>query len=332
MAKFTLTLLLYASFLLAFASSSNADVSVHHRRDHSDLGRLIKKRASPNNILGNLQPSQAGEASLISSPLQPTPATSAAAQTTPANSVSVQTSPAAASSSASPSSSGGNLLSSVLGGGLLPTQSSSASSTVSTATSSASISSSSTPAQAQASKTSAETPTQSVLYLTTNGAPTSTQTSSTSSSSGMSHAAVTVLIIIAASVGAAGIAWTIIRKWKFRPSSDFDSRMQPIDWHPGANDDSGLPGRRRPVSQASSFHSGSVHGQIDGGYGATTLNPIPDHDFTAGPAHLAPVGGYADLARGPSTQPMVQEPLGRSPSIKMPVQHDQYGVPLHHGY
>lgn len=100
--------------------------------------------------------------------------------------------------------------------------------------------------------------------------------------------------------------------------------MQPIDWQLSNNNDdnSGIPGLNRRNSTASSFHSGSGHA----GIGATTLSPIPDHDFTAGPANLAPVGGYADLARGPGPQPMMQE-LGRGPSY----QSDPYGVPLHHG-
>lgn len=102
--------------------------------------------------------------------------------------------------------------------------------------------------------------------------------------------------------------------------------MQPIDWQLSNNnnndDNSGIPGLNRRNSTASSFHSGSGHA----GIGAATLSPIPDHDFTAGPANLAPVGGYADLARGPGPQPMMQE-LGRGPSY----QSDPYGVPLHHG-
>jgi len=105
--------------------------------------------------------------------------------------------------------------------------------------------------------------------------------------------------------------------------------MQPIDWQPSndMDDDGGIPGRNRRNSTASSFHSGSGHA----GIGATTLSPIPDHDFTAGPVNLAPVGGYADLARGPSPQPMMHE-LARGPSFNArQYQSDQYGVPLHHG-
>jgi hypothetical protein len=150
-----------------------------------------------------------------------------------------------------------------------------------------------------------------------------------SSSTGITHTALIVLIVIATSVGGSIIIWTIIRKWKFGKSSSFDDRMQPIDWQPSNdNDDNGgIPGLNRRNSTASSFHSGSGHA----GIGATTLSPIPDHDFTAGPAHLAPVGGYADLARGPSPQPMMQE-LARGPSFNArQYESDQYGVPLHHG-
>lgn len=164
------------------------------------------------------------------------------------------------------------------------------------------------------------------MVLVTNTASSSasaTPSSLSSSSAGITHTALIVLIVIATSVGGSIIIWTIIRKWKFGKSSSFDDRMQPIDWQPSNDDDNnGIPGLNRRNSTASSFHSGSGHA----GIGATALNPIPDHDFTAGPANLAPVGGYADLARGPSPQPMMQE-LARGPTY----QSDQYGVPLHHG-
>ncbi|KAF8140404.1 hypothetical protein EV363DRAFT_1501341 [Boletus edulis] len=327
MATLSFILLLYLSFVLAVAASD----TFGHRRDHADLGRLVKKR-SPLNLLG--QPAAQSSSSPVVQLTQPT---SSVAQTTPANSAPVPTTSGSASASASPSTSGGGgLLSSILSG-LQPSQSSSTSSTPSSTLSSTSSSSSSTPQTSpHTSDTPATTPTQSILYLTSSSAPTPTQTSSTSSSAGIPHAAVTILIVIAASVGAAVIAWTIIRKWKFRPSSDFEGRMQPIDWQPdGSNENAGIPGHHRPSSRASSFHSGSANPHIDelrGGYGATTLNPIPDHDFTAGAAHLAPVGGYADLSRGPSPQPMMQESFGGAPSINRPVQYDQYGVPLYHGY
>lgn len=102
--------------------------------------------------------------------------------------------------------------------------------------------------------------------------------------------------------------------------------MQPIDWDPSQEDDIGIPGMNRRHSNASSFHSRLGHASP----ATAVLNPIPDHDFTAGPANLAPVGGYADLARGPSPQPMMQG-LARGPSVSRPYQSEQYGVPLHHG-
>ena len=66
------------------------------------------------------------------------------------------------------------------------------------------------------------------------------------------------------------------------------------------------------------------------GYNARNLSPIPDHDFTAGPA--APVGGYADLARGPSPQPPMQEALQRGPSINRAYENYQGGNGVQEAY
>jgi len=149
-----------------------------------------------------------------------------------------------------------------------------------------------------------------------------------------------ILIIIASSIGGVAILWTIFRKWKLARSSKFDERLQPIDWQPTDDRDDGIiPAHRRAPSNASSFHSGSAHGNgMGGGYGATSdhghggynrsvapqLQPIPDHDFTPG---AAPVGGYADLARGPS--PPMTEAMNLGPSMNAPYDYDR-GVPLHH--
>ena len=95
--------------------------------------------------------------------------------------------------------------------------------------------------------------------------------------------------------------------------------MNPIDWQPATADD-GIPGLQRNASTAShgSFHSsGHSDENFAGrgmGYGTSNLQPIPDHDFTAGSTNLAPVGGYADLARGPSPGPQMTE-LSRGPSV-----------------
>jgi len=103
-------------------------------------------------------------------------------------------------------------------------------------------------------------------------------------------------------------------------------------------------GQRRFSTGASSFHSGTGHGSSTGhgagGYGGSGGSDhghdgsghvhsygVPDHDFTAGPATLAPVGGYADLARGSSPLPHMHQ-VTRSPSLTRPAY--DVGVPLHH--
>ena len=87
------------------------------------------------------------------------------------------------------------------------------------------------------------------------------QISGATSSGKITRTTLTVIIVIAASIGFIALAWTLFRKWKLRPSSSFDDRMQPIDWQPAGPDDSGLPNHRRANSAAShgSFHS-SGHG------------------------------------------------------------------------
>lgn len=65
-----------------------------------------------------------------------------------------------------------------------------------------------------------------------------------------------------------------------------------------------------------------------GAYNAgRSLTPLPDHDFTAGAAPLAPGGGYTDLARGPSPQPQMQEALHRGPSVNR--GYGDYPAPAH---
>jgi len=148
----------------------------------------------------------------------------------------------------------------------------------------------------------------------------------TSGASSTTKTTLTVLIALAASVGGIVIIWTVIRKWKFKPSDKFEDRMQPIDWQPTGSEEVVVPGLHRAVSTRShaSFCSGgheSDHNpsQQHGGSIRRGITPLPEHDFTPGPSHLAPGGGYADLARGPSPQP------------QMPQTHEvQYGVPLHH--
>jgi len=138
-----------------------------------------------------------------------------------------------------------------------------------------------------------------------------------------------VLIIIASSLGGIAILWTIFRKWKLGRSSKFDERLQPIDWQPteaDRDDAAPIPTHRRAPSNASSFHSSSVHGHTNGGTQDRTspLQPIPDHDFTPG---AVPVGGYADLARDPSP-PMSEVNRGHMPMARG-YEYDN-AVPLHY--
>lgn len=114
----------------------------------------------------------------------------------------------------------------------------------------------------------------------------------------------------------------------------FSKSLSTVDHH-----DDSIPGLHRAMSNAShtSFTSGSNHDGIGGArgygsYGSTSdhghsagglVSDLPAHDFTAGPSHLAPVGGYADLSRGPS--PPMQEPLARGPSINRNYGYDTYG-------
>ncbi|KAG1828325.1 hypothetical protein EV424DRAFT_1536603 [Suillus variegatus] len=340
-----LSLLFYVTFVLSLAIASDAKAfDPNHQVSHN---RFLKKRV-PAPLIGRFTFPQPGPTviGVGADPLTSTPAaatqsasTATTADSTPISSVSPSSSPAATSVGTTQSQVS-QVIPTTTTTSLTSSSTSSSSSTSPTSTQSTS----STPLAIQSVQSSplatpdapaqAGSPTSQSVILVTNTASSSASASATpstlsSSSTGITHAALIVLIVIATSVGGSIIIWTIIRKWKFGKSSSFDGRMQPIDWQPSndIDDNSGIPGLNRRNSTASSFHSGSGHA----GIGATTLSPIPDHDFTAGPANLAPVGGYADLARGPSPQPMMQE-LARGPSVNArQYQSDQYGVPLHHG-
>ncbi len=107
-----------------------------------------------------------------------------------------------------------------------------------------------------------------------------------------------VIIIIASVAGGIGVIallWTIFRKWKLSPSDQFEERLNPIDWQP--------TGGMAEHHRAGSLHSNrSIHPEVQAK--TNFISDLPSHDFTAGPAGggrgLAPVGGYADLHRGPS--------------------------------
>lgn len=264
-------------------------------------------------------------------------ASSGAASSSNPSSGTLSSSAPASSSSASSSSSGGLLdgLNSVLTSNLTVSTSSAASSTPTpTSTTPAPTSThSDAPAPTSAPPTTPTPPsdpepvagttiTRHVAAATQSSDPDATPKGSASLSKG----ATTILIVIGCCVGGGAIIWTIFRKWKLRASSRFEDRLEPIDWHPSTGDND-IPGSNRPTSIASSFHSGGHDGLMRsnsggnyhpgaGAYGAmgqAALNPIPDHDFTAGATGLA-AGGYTDMARGPSPGPQMAD-LSRGPSV-----------------
>ncbi|TFY81845.1 hypothetical protein EWM64_g2165 [Hericium alpestre] len=346
--KLGLTLILYFALAVALVATVEAKGFAAvplHRRDHVDINRMIKKRAGPlSNLAADLFPPSNGVAADPPSDSNTNTGGNTAnaggdsngnggnAGGNPSNSASASASnnTPSKSASASPSSSA------------TPTSQSQSSSaaaaspTSSAASSSASSSSASllvlhtgghnisttdlrVPEPAAGPQRQSRQPGPSVQSITvTSSIPSPSQTAASDkadtpqSSSKLPHTALIIIIVVASCVGGIAIIWTGIRKWKFRPSKDFEDRMQPIDWQP-TDHDSGLPTHRRVPSNASSFHSSghdSTGAKGVGGYGATSesaLNPIPDHDFTAG-ASLAPVGGYADLARGPSPGPYARDP------------------------
>ncbi|KAG5715638.1 hypothetical protein E4T56_gene477 [Termitomyces sp. T112] len=336
--------------LLAYAALANAHI---HRPNHVNLKRLIKKRASPQGDLLS--------ASLVAgaAPAVPTffSSSSSASDTASASvsSTSVASISAASTSvpvstsiahSSSPSESSTSTSSSVSETSISVAELSTSSSVSST---SSSTSTTSTPnvvvvttsEQASFTSTPVATTTSSskgIVTLTSSVDPSQSATvvpQTSGNTSAPKSTAVTALIVAASSVAAIAILWTVFRKWKLGHSSKFDERLQPIDWRPTTDDDGALPGRHRRHSGASSFRSAghlpSNHGHdsSDHGHNSPSSYALPNHDFTAGPAHLAPVGGYADLARGPSPQPQMNQTGGAT------LARSAYdvGAPLHHqGY
>ncbi|EJD03711.1 uncharacterized protein FOMMEDRAFT_139876 [Fomitiporia mediterranea MF3/22] len=311
------------TLLIAFApqadASANAAASPAHRRQ---AGRMIRKRQLPPIIQVGSDPTQSSS-------------TADGASTTPASSA---TSSGTTARPATPTTASSDPLISIG----VPSVSSSTSTTssVSTSTSATSLNAttSSTTSSSSTSSTTSETlsvtsapdlsissnqPTQTFTSTLSNAESSATESATTTgaTSKSISKTTITIIAVVAASIGGAAIIWTIIRKWKFRPSAEFEDRMQPIDWSPeSTHAQTGGPGLNRSASQAShgSFISGSEHGSLTGPrpYAPGTGNlvaDIPPHDFTAGPAHLG--GGYADLTRGPSPGPQMSQAVARGPSF-----------------
>ncbi|PFH54815.1 hypothetical protein AMATHDRAFT_44605 [Amanita thiersii Skay4041] len=321
------TITLFFCFALVLSLASFTDASLYHNNNHN---RLLKKRAPQ-----------------ILRPLESTSESTAGVSTTASAPTSASTGRTSASLPTA-SSASSNVVGSVSSTPLTAAVSSTSASLSSTSTSSiattSSAATSSVTDPATSSIASSSTKPRSTLTQTeTLGAATPTsslQPQSANSKAGKTT--FTVIIIIASVAGGVTILWTIFRKWKLARSSKFDERLQPIDWQPTTETD----GRHRPTSVASSFHSaghsaGTVTGH-GGGYGPgsdhghgssdhghpSNLAPLPDHDFTPLPSSRAPVGTYADLARGPSPQPQIHDNYARGPMFNRPA-YDVH-VPLHH--
>ncbi|KAH8982616.1 hypothetical protein EDB92DRAFT_1952215 [Lactarius akahatsu] len=358
--KRAITFILPIVVLLALAGPSSANGILPgsaHRRDHADLKRMIRMRAPAPLDVRQVPKIPGGAVGAANDPpvesTSSTPSPSPSPSPTPSPQVSSDSSSVASSSSSSTSTSSSSTSSSSSASSTTSSSTSStgsSSTTTSSSTSSTPASSSPTPNTPVSTPDTKSSPTtgnlatsvDSVIVTSHVAAPSSSSSSDNSQVGGssLSHTTLTILIVLAASIGGCAIIWTIIRKWKFRPSAEFEDRLEPIDWQPTEHD-SGLPTHRRAPSNASSFHSGNEHGgglsrndsQISAApynAAARSLTPLPEHDFTAGAATLAPVGGYADLARGPSPQPQMQENLmQRGPSLNR--GYDPYsGVPPHH--
>ncbi|TDL28192.1 hypothetical protein BD410DRAFT_799502 [Rickenella mellea] len=335
-----LTLFFITTLLLAIATLANAEPLSPSaaRRSH----RILKKRAAVQPAAQANTPvangaegapgtndrnngNAAGGGGTVSGTGTSSSTTSTSSSTTSSSTTSSSTSSTSSTTSSSTTSSS--------------TTSSSTTSTSSSTTPAATQSQTSQSLNVQALPTGSptqDTPAAARFTTVTSSAPAESATNSDGASpSGaatITKTTITVLVAVGASIGAAILIWTIIRKWKFKPSAEFEDRMQPIDWQPSVNPaDDIIPRHRRMNSNGShgSFHSGEDHSDSFSGRGAygaygpssdhghgNTISDLPQHDFTAGPAHLAPVGAYADLSRGPSPQPQMQESsLARGPSF-----------------
>ncbi|KZS95733.1 hypothetical protein SISNIDRAFT_494043 [Sistotremastrum niveocremeum HHB9708] len=348
----TLSLFIFTLFLVPVSATNN--IGQH--------ARMIKKRAtappdssSPSGVLPiGVAPDPAAPSPATTPPVA---ATSPAAATPPADKSTPISEPATSPATSIPSTPIPSAPSTtppvstdtpgLIGGltsALLGTGSSSASTTATntTSTSSTSSSSSSTSSSAPASTTTTTPPasntqsssssfsqaevtvTSSVDGITdpTTSAQAQAEAAAAQSSTKLSKNTIIAIIVIASCVGGAALIWTVIRKWKLGTSSDFDARLNPIDWQPttGLDGPEMVQHRRGPSGGSNrSFGSADAHmnssttgltrGQTQrsthsagspGGYdNSNSLIPdLPSHDFTAGSAHLAPIGGYADLARG----------------------------------
>ncbi|WWC88494.1 uncharacterized protein L201_003405 [Kwoniella dendrophila CBS 6074] len=147
-------------------------------------------------------------------------------------------------------------------------------------------------------------------------------------SSGLGKTALIAIIVVASVVGAAGIGWTLFRKWKLRPSNRFDKRMNPIDFSPDngdMNDDFFEKTLQRTASNSSaSRQRRELVAELDD---PNAVPGVPTHDFTAG---TAGVGAYAMYNQDPYSH---AEQYDYEAAYNQPGQHgydqNQHGYDQH---
>jgi hypothetical protein len=330
--KLSATLVIYIALVLTLSVCSEAKALLH--RDHANLKRIIRKRVPP--VL--VPVAGAGAAPTITtstgSTLVTPPSSSASQTATPGSVLASDTTKSSSTSTSESSSSSASA-----------TSDSSTVTQTSTSTSTQPSTTSSTPTGEPTNATPVPNTVSAALKPTVTRTesvdPTMTSTGTPVAQSGSSktkNTALMVIVIVASCVAGVAILWTVFRKWKLGRSSKFDERLQPIDWHPTGAEDTA---QRRFSSGASSLHSGVGHGNSAGrsvdahsgpehGHGIPNRAhqfAIPDHDFTAGPSTLTAVGGYADLARGPSPQPQMHQ-ISHSPNVSPPTYNTH--LPLYH--
>ncbi|GMK57358.1 hypothetical protein CspeluHIS016_0401920 [Cutaneotrichosporon spelunceum] len=104
-------------------------------------------------------------------------------------------------------------------------------------------------------------------------------------SGGLPKGALIAIIVCSVVIGVGGIAWTLFRKWKLKPSKGFDQRMQPIDFTPGNDmgDDFFEKTMARDADAERQRQQFCIELDNDSQKDATLVGDI-QHDFTAGPA------------------------------------------------
>ncbi|KAM0746612.1 hypothetical protein T439DRAFT_360296 [Meredithblackwellia eburnea MCA 4105] len=185
-----------------------------------------------------------------------------------------------------------------------PTTSSVVTTSTPTTSSHSSAATTSSPSSKQAT-TSTTSSSQSGVTLTStisNSSGTSSAASASSSadnstpkSTGLSHATLISIIVVASCVAGVAAIWTIIRKTKFSPTKRFEARLEPIDFVPGRRDS--FPGG------AGASSSGSIHDQYGPGGVAHGRSPSAMSMSSAAQAGSYGTGGAypaSNLARSDS--------------------------------